>query len=150
MSRQEVIMICFTITVTLAIFAVGYLINITLKANEVELKYIDISVNILSSYPSEDQKNLRLWAVDNINEYSKIKLSMEARKELIAKPLSFDDSEFSIKLRQWLDADPGVNKTILKSWLKTRNIRHSVDTFLNLELYEEERYNFLKENVFRQ
>ncbi|MBY6017889.1 hypothetical protein KUW04_08875 [Halomonas denitrificans] len=46
-------------------------------------EYIKLGIEILKESPSPDNRNLRTWAVDLINNYSDIKMSPEARSELV-------------------------------------------------------------------
>jgi len=64
------------------IAGVGLIVDSTLKNREVNLKYVQVAVDILRVKPEESSKNLRKWAIDVINEYSKIPLSLEAQEEL--------------------------------------------------------------------
>ena len=71
-----------SIAIPIVIFFVGKNIESTLKAKELEAKYVEIAVGILTQPPSLGTENLRNWAIENINEYAEIKFSEEAVDEL--------------------------------------------------------------------
>lgn len=76
-----------SIAIPITIFFVGKGIEGSIKKKELETKYVEISVNILIQEPNPETENLRIWAIDNINQYSEIKLSDQAINELKKKPL---------------------------------------------------------------
>ncbi len=51
----------------------------------IESKYVELAINILSQKPDDEQKPLRKWAVNVVNEYSEVKFSEEVKKNLIEK-----------------------------------------------------------------
>jgi hypothetical protein len=64
------------------IASIGLILNSTLQNREVNSKYVEIAVEILKTDPDKSPKNLRTWAIDVVNEYSKVKLSIGAQEEL--------------------------------------------------------------------
>jgi hypothetical protein len=69
--------------VALIVIAVaGMVVDSTLKSREVNVKYVGMAVDILRAKPDPSQKNLRSWAINVINAYSKIPLPLEAQEEL--------------------------------------------------------------------
>lgn len=61
-------------------------INDNMLAN----KYIELATNILKEKPSKENRDLRKWAVEVINYYSKVKLSQTTQENLIEiSPISF-------------------------------------------------------------
>lgn len=71
-----------TIAIPLVIFIVGEDVKSSVKSKELETKYIELSVDILKETPSPETASLRRWAIENINKYSEIPLSVEAKQEL--------------------------------------------------------------------
>lgn len=57
------------------------------KDNEVQLKYIELSIQILTAAPSESSQPVRKWAIDTINRYSEVKTDSEAENELLKQRL---------------------------------------------------------------
>ncbi len=64
------------------ILYIGSLVNISLKSREIGLNYVQLATGILQNEPNEESKHLRNWAIDVINEYSKVRLNKKARNEL--------------------------------------------------------------------
>lgn len=64
---------------------VAGVINWRISHNELSAKYIEISVAILSSRSGSDDKALREWAIDVINNYadSSLKITGDMRVKLI-------------------------------------------------------------------
>ena len=69
--------------------------NIALKIeennnkNKLDNEYIKLAINVLKDNPSEENRELRTWAVAIVNKYSDIKLSESTQKSLIEEiPLS--------------------------------------------------------------
>jgi hypothetical protein len=56
------------------------------KDKEIQLRYISLSIQILSSPPSHANSAVRKWAIDIINKYSEIKLNVKAESELRRQP----------------------------------------------------------------
>ena len=66
----------------IVIASIGLIVDSTLKSREVNVKYVEMAVNILKTKPDSSPKNLRKWAIDVVNTYSKVPLSQEAQEEL--------------------------------------------------------------------
>jgi hypothetical protein len=67
----------------IAIPVVGYWVSSALKNKEIEGKFVELAVDILKAEPTDAQRNLRKWATQVINNYSGVRLSDEASKDLI-------------------------------------------------------------------
>ena len=63
----------------------GFWFNDSLKSRELNVKYVEIAVNVLSQPPSEETKSLRLWAINLINEHASVKIDETLRDILINK-----------------------------------------------------------------
>jgi hypothetical protein len=66
----------------IVIASIGLIVDSTLKSREVNVKYVEMAVDILKTKPVESPKNLRMWAIDVVNKYSKVPLSIEVQEEL--------------------------------------------------------------------
>ncbi len=90
-SKIEITKLIITLTagilIPIVIFFAGKSIEQTLKDRELALKYVEISVGILTEEPTPETKNLREWAIKNINTYAQIKLDKNVIKELEAGSL---------------------------------------------------------------
>jgi hypothetical protein len=67
----------------------GYIINKTLQKNEIavrnveiSVKFIEIATDILSAKPTEDNIELRNWAIQILKKYSPIEITPEIEKQL--------------------------------------------------------------------
>ncbi len=58
-----------------------------IKEREVEGRFVELAVNILAEPPSEETKNLRLWATRVVNQYSGVQLDSAATVEVLNIPL---------------------------------------------------------------
>lgn len=52
------------------------------KDKELQMKYISLSIQILSSPPSQSDSAVRQWAINIINKYSEVKMGEKAEVEL--------------------------------------------------------------------
>ena len=57
------------------------------KDKEVQLKYIELSIQILSAPPTDSNQAVRKWAIDTINRYSDVKIDAQAQDELLKQQL---------------------------------------------------------------
>ncbi|WHI52998.1 N-acetylmuramoyl-L-alanine amidase [Microbulbifer sp. MLAF003] len=76
-----------SVAIPIVLLIVGKGIEGSVKSKELETKYVEISVGILTEPPRPETVNLRKWAIDNINRYAEIKLSEEAQEELNTESL---------------------------------------------------------------
>lgn len=88
------------VLVPLVIGLIGHLINQSIKSNELSLNYIRLAVGILKEEPKPRTENLRAWAIDVVNNYSEVKLSTDARRELQESPLPLIESTDSNPLSE--------------------------------------------------
>jgi hypothetical protein len=68
--------------IPLVIAIVGHSVNSSIKQNELSLQYVQLAIGVLNQKPTTETKNLRLWAIDVVNNYSSVKLSRETVGEL--------------------------------------------------------------------
>jgi len=76
-----------TIAIPIVLLYVGNNIENSLRSKELEAKYVELSVSILTMEPNGDTDNLRSWAIDSINLYAEVKLSEPIKRELKLKAL---------------------------------------------------------------
>lgn len=72
-----------TILMPFVIALVGHLYTSSLKEREINLQFVELSIGILSEEPTPENKNLRGWAIDVINEHSDVKLKPEVTRVLM-------------------------------------------------------------------
>jgi hypothetical protein len=102
---------------------VGYLISSAIKEREVQGKFVELAVNILTKPPQKEYRELRKWSVDVINLYSGIPFSETAKKELIDNiPLIGDMIHIKIKVVDELGKD------IKDASLKLYGIKNNIKT----------------------
>ncbi len=69
----------------------GNSIQHSIRTKELNLRYVEMAINILMSAPTEENASLRQWAIDMLDNYSELKFKQQARLELrkvsIAHPL---------------------------------------------------------------
>ena len=63
----------------------GIYFTYTEKDKEIEKEYVSLGIKILSDEPKENNINLRSWAVDLINYYSRVPIKDNTKEELIKK-----------------------------------------------------------------
>lgn len=81
------------VIIPLVIAFLGNLYSKSIKEKEIQGRFVELSLQILKDKPSEENKNIRKWAVDVINEYSGVKLEPDAKKDLIEKvPLTMNNN----------------------------------------------------------
>ncbi|WP_052691867.1 N-acetylmuramoyl-L-alanine amidase [Teredinibacter purpureus] len=71
-----------SIIIPTVIFFTGQSIEKTLKDRELALKYVEISVDILTEEARPETQNLRAWAIQNINAHAAVKLDDNTIDEL--------------------------------------------------------------------
>ncbi len=79
------------IAIPLVLAYFGHLTNVSLKEKDLGVRMVELAVGILKEDPQEDKTktpNLRQWAIDIIDEYSKkVKLTKDIKEELKEQPL---------------------------------------------------------------
>jgi hypothetical protein len=75
------------VAVPIIVALVGWAIQNGVKTSDTRLKNLELSISILKESPDLTQPGLRNWAIDNLDRYSDVKLSAEAKEELRSKSL---------------------------------------------------------------
>jgi hypothetical protein len=73
------------IVIPVVIGVLGHIYSQSLKEREIQVKFVELSLQILKEKPEEANKNIRIWAIDVINQYSEVKLKSQVKKDLIEK-----------------------------------------------------------------
>jgi hypothetical protein len=71
------------IFIPLIVAAISAFVAYKQNNNQNATEYIKIGVGILTAKPDENSKQTREWAIELINNYAPVKMSAEAKKELI-------------------------------------------------------------------
>jgi hypothetical protein len=79
------IQIGMPIFITAVLGVLGVLYTNSTKNREMDLKYVELAIGILSDKPTDESQDLRQWAVGIVNRYSTEKLSVKTQKDLINK-----------------------------------------------------------------
>ena len=61
-----------------------------ISARELNLRYVELALGILSSEPTPEQEPIREWAVEIVNLHSPVTISEEARREILDRPFGIE------------------------------------------------------------
>jgi hypothetical protein len=140
-----VVTIIASIVIPAVIFFAGKSIEQTLKDRELAVKYVEISVDILTEEPTPETQNLRDWAIKNINEYAEIKLDEQAIKELKTESIptssaaSYSTSNYTVPSSprniKYIIVTDTENPSLksLKSMMKKGNINASYHYIIGVD-----------------
>src|SRR5437867_10411895 len=81
-----------TLVLPVVIAVMGQRYTSALKEREIESKYVELATGILREQPTDQNKALREWATQVIDQYSGVKLSQAAKTALIARQLAYQQS----------------------------------------------------------
>jgi hypothetical protein len=104
-----------TLLIPIVVAFVGSNYNKAITEREVQSKFVELAVNILSEKPDSTagSYNIRAWATEIIDQYSGVKLSIEAKQNLIEDtPISKLPSQ--IMFNYDYNRDSIVNESDLK------------------------------------
>ncbi len=87
-----------TILVPVALGFIAQGFSSAIKNREIEGRFVEIAVSILSQKPSKEQRNIRVWAARIIDKYSGVKLG-DAEADLI-ESISLSDEEEQLSYYQ--------------------------------------------------
>jgi len=76
-----------SVLVPIAVVIIGNMYSSAIKESETSVRYVELAVEILKTNPSNDNSNMREWAVDLINNYSEIEINQQTRAELLTVSL---------------------------------------------------------------
>jgi len=83
-----------SVLIPIVVVVVGNEYSATIKYAENSIKYTELAITVLDNKPTEENKNLRLWAIDVLNEYSGVNINEEAKNELLKQRLTEKVDEF--------------------------------------------------------
>jgi hypothetical protein len=72
-----------SILIPLAVVLIGNWYSSAVQESEIQVRYIELAVDILKENPSDNKANMREWALALVNNYSEIKIDKETREELL-------------------------------------------------------------------
>jgi hypothetical protein len=61
---------------------VGHSYTDVIRAKEMELRYVELAVDILKQKPAKDSAELRSWAIKIVDKFAPLPLSEKAKEEL--------------------------------------------------------------------
>jgi len=86
-----------SVFIPLAVVLIGNWYSTAVKESQIQVRYVELAVDILKENPSENKSNMRGWAVNLVNNYSEIRIDDETREELLKAPLFKEIDDFIIE-----------------------------------------------------
>jgi hypothetical protein len=83
-----------SVLIPIVVVVVANEYSATIKYAENSVKYTELAIKVLDNKPTEENRNLRLWAIDVLNEYSGININEEAKNELLKQRLTEEVDAF--------------------------------------------------------
>lgn len=77
-----------SIFVPLVIAGIGAWYNISMKDSENRVRYVELAIEQLRALPTPETTALREWAVSLLDSQAPVKLSDEAKHQLMSTPLA--------------------------------------------------------------
>jgi len=97
-----------SLSVIIIPIVLGYIGNIytqATKQKEIQARFVELSINILTQKPTDGNRNLRQWATNVIDHYSGVKLSNTVRSELRDQiSIPFEEGQLAQMKRCWAEA----------------------------------------------
>lgn len=84
-----ILQIIETMAIPVAIAIVGYFTTRAIKNRELNVKYVELSLEILKQPETENNKRLREWAEDTLNKYAEIEMPPLPKTPLVPDRDSF-------------------------------------------------------------
>jgi hypothetical protein len=90
------------IAIPLVLGVIGYVVNLTLQSRESQGKMVELAIGILKTEPtnSDDNRQIRAWAVDVIEKYSGVPISKNTRRVFEENPLPSEGRLKAFGIRQ--------------------------------------------------
>ena len=73
------------VPVMIAYFTVAYQSS---QNDQLKLRYVELSIEILKETPESQSPELRRWALETLNQFSAIALSNKAKEQLLLSPIA--------------------------------------------------------------
>ncbi len=87
-----------TVVIPLVIAFVGHQYTSAFKDKDAQLRFVELSIGILSEEPTEDTEALRSWAARVVDKYSGVSFTESERRSIVEKS-SFPDPRFTLRNR---------------------------------------------------
>ncbi|MEZ5810629.1 MAG: peptidoglycan recognition family protein [Rhizobiaceae bacterium] len=84
-SIEKLVKILSTIAIPVVLLVVGNWYSASQKDKDLGQKYVEIAIRILSEEPTDDNQQLRKWAVETVNRYAEIKIDDDLKSILVEK-----------------------------------------------------------------
>lgn len=91
-----------TILIPLVIALVANWYTSAIKERELSAKYITLAIGILREEPKKGSEEIRKWAIDIVNMYSKVKISKTLKEKLLIEPINIT-IDVNVKVDKELD-----------------------------------------------
>ena len=91
-----------TILIPLVIALVANWYTSAIKDRELSAKYITLAIGILREEPKKGSEEIRKWAIDTVNMYSKVKISKTLKEKLLIEPINIT-VDVNVKVDKELD-----------------------------------------------
>jgi hypothetical protein len=116
------------VPIVLAVVGSGY--NRAIKEREVQGKFVELAVSILTRDPSDPERDLRIWATGIIDAYSGVRLGDTARADLVERIALQPDRSLSLSglyIRELTDgvSQPLFSDTMFVTIIGERELYHS-------------------------
>lgn len=85
--------------IPVAVAYIGNSVNQSLKKSDVNLRMVEVAVDVLKAEPTEKNQSLRDWAVKVIDSHADVKFSQAAREELQKEPLPQPSRAWKVMVR---------------------------------------------------
>lgn len=88
-------MVISFVLIPIAVVLIGNWYTTTLRIRELDVRYVEIAIKILMTEPRKETKAVRLWAIDIINGHSQVRISREARRQILDNKLAISNIDFT-------------------------------------------------------
>ncbi|EJG1207137.1 hypothetical protein CVA86_RS21745 [Vibrio parahaemolyticus] len=84
-----------TVVIPLVIAFIGHQYTVALKDKDVQLRFVELSIGVLSEEPTKDNQALRTWAARVVDKYSGVEFTKE-ELESIVNTVKFPTPRYSL------------------------------------------------------
>ena len=106
-----------TVIIPLAIALTGNWYATALKDKEIQTKYVELAISILSQQPTDDNKSVREWAVQIINYYSAVPIDKQTKGEFLTEKLT-PTAPYSVSGVWWYSMNSDVSHNTTRGTLR--------------------------------
>jgi hypothetical protein len=135
-----------SVLIPIVVVVIGNEYSATIRYSENSVQYTELAIKVLDNQPTEENRNLRLWAIDILNQYSGVNINEGAKKELLQLRLTKKIDEF-VKEKY----TPSVVKAVVDflsdngDWKKAINAQNHEAISMMLEVSIVEAMNEIEE-----